>query len=201
MPWHHAAFLFPAHKEPTMRTNSRNYQRLLTLLVSLAALALAPAHVAASDDDDDRKRRTMTGLWVTRTAAPFVIQYDDGPAKEFTKMAWTLSQDENGLITGFNTYLSKDAEGNEVSAGALCMVGSRIGSRVVISEAPVEASTIPIFVFNCEQRNNKKLRCLGNGLANLEPIALQATLLRRDEPIEAVDLVTEEILAVCQPAP
>ncbi|MDE0886030.1 MAG: hypothetical protein OSB70_10910 [Myxococcota bacterium] len=142
----------------------------------------------------------MTGLWATETPSPFVIQYAEGPLKELTKMAWTLSQDEDGLITGFNTYLSEDDQGNPVSVGALCMVGARIGSRVVISEAPVEAPTLPIFVFECEQRNNRKLTCLGHGLANLEPIALQATLVRQEESIEAVDLVTDEILAVCQPS-
>jgi accessory colonization factor AcfC len=38
-----------------------------------------------------------------------------------------------------------------------------------------------------------------HGLANIEPIALQARLSLREESIEAVDRVTKEILAVCQP--
>jgi hypothetical protein len=69
----------------------------------------------------------------------------------------------------------------------------------VISEAHVAAPTIPIFLFNCEQRKNKKLRCLGNGLADIEPVALQGTLVRQKMSIEAVDLATEEILNICQP--
>ncbi|MDG2333209.1 MAG: hypothetical protein P8Q97_03190 [Myxococcota bacterium] len=184
-----------------MPLNSQPLRRLSITLFSLIALALLAPPVGASDDDRPRKQRTMTGLWVTETASPFVIQYGDGPSKELTRMAWTLSQDEDGLITGFNTYLSGDLSNATGSAGALCMVGARIGSRVVISEAPVEAPTVPIFVFECEQRNNRKLTCLGHGLANLEPIALQATLLRQKDSIEAVDLVTDEILAICQPNP
>lgn len=59
---------------------------------------------------------------------------------------------------------------------------------------------MPIFVFNCGQRNNKKIRCLVNGFANLERITLLATLVRSKKAIEALDRIAEEVLAVCQPA-
>lgn len=29
----------------------------------------------------------MTGVWVTKTPAPFVIQYGEGPIREFTEIA------------------------------------------------------------------------------------------------------------------
>lgn len=208
-----------AHNNPSKFIRSCSFS--LLLLLSLAVLTLGTSTALASGGDTgvsifpspqptgvsifpspketNRGGRTMTGLWVTRAPSPFVIQYDSGPSKEFTEMAWTLVEDENGLITGFNTYLSTSSVETSITKGALCMVGARVGSRVVISEAPVEASTTPIFVFECERRKNKTLRCLGHGLANIEPITLQARLSLREESIEAVDRVTEDILAVCQP--
>ena len=168
------------------------------LFLVLISLCLAPLN-ALADDDHDRAKRTTTGLWVTQSAAPLVLQSIDGPVVSLTNMAWTLIEDENGLITGFNSALTTDERGNDAEASALCMVGARNGSRVVISEAHVAAPTIPIFLFNCEQRKNKKLRCLGNGLADIEPVALQGTLVRQKMSIEAVDLATEEILNICQP--
>ena len=78
---------------------------LLVLSLSLSLLAL-PAF-ADSDSDEDEKKKTMTGVWVTRPAAPFVYQDPDGfelgvaaPVKEITLMRWELEEDENGLITG-----------------------------------------------------------------------------------------------------
>ncbi|HIG71685.1 MAG: hypothetical protein ABGY10_00495 [bacterium] len=195
-----------AHTCPSKFDRSCSFS--LLLLLSLAVLTLGTSTALASGGENEKEarknetnrgRRTMTGLWVTRAPAPFVIQYDSGPTQELTEMAWTLVEDENGLITGFNTYLSTSSVDNPVTKGALCMVGARVGSRIVISEAPIEASTTPIFVFECEQRKNKTLRCLGHGLANIEPIALQARLSLREESIEAVDRVTEDILAICQP--
>ena len=164
----------------------------------LMSVCLVPLN-AWADDDHDRAKRTTTGRWVTQSAAPLVLQSIDGPVVSLTNMAWTLIEDENGLITGFNSALTTDERGNDAEVSALCMVGARNGSRVVISEAHVAAPTIPIFLFNCEQRKNKKLRCLGNGLADIEPVALQGTLVRQKMSIEAVDLATEEILNICQP--
>ena len=84
----------------------------------------------------------MTGTWLTRPAAPFVYQDPDGfavgvpaPVKEVTLMRWELEEDENGLITGYNTYYSMDDQGGSQSRGTLCMVGARQGSNVLLSEA------------------------------------------------------------------
>jgi hypothetical protein len=204
---HKGSFFMHTHTSYSKFDRFCSFSLTLPLLLSLAVLTLGTSTALASGDkngkeagkhEKNRGRRTMTGLWVTRVPSPFVIQYGSGPTKEATEMAWTLVEDEDGLITGFNTYLSTSSVDTPVTAGALCMVGARVGSRIVISEAPVESPTTPIFVFDCE-RKNKTLRCLGHGLANLEPIALQARLSLRKESIEAVDRVTEEILAVCQP--
>ena len=131
---------------------------LLVLSLSLSLLAL-PAF-ADSDSDEDETKKTMTGVWITRPAAPFVYQDPDGfelgvaaPVKEITLMRWELEEDENGLITGYNTYYSMDDQGGSQSRGTLCMVGARQGSKVLLSEAyavydgyPVpELSTLTIF--------------------------------------------------------
>ena len=155
----------------------------------------------------------MTGVWLTVPPAPFVLQDPDGaapgvagPLKESTLMRWELEEDEKGLITGYNTYYSQDENGENQSRGTLCMVGARLGSRVILSEAyavfdgvPVpELSTTPIFEFNCKKRGRKKLRCLGNGLSNIQPTALQAVLVRLKNPGDAIP-VPEAAREVCQP--
>ena len=150
---------------------------------------------------------------MTVPASPFVLQDPDGtapgiagPVKESTLMRWELEEDERGLITGYNTYYSQDEAGENQSRGTLCMVGARLGSRVILSEAyavsdgqPVpEFSTTPIFEFNCKKRGRKKLHCLGNGLSNIQPTALQAVLVRLKNPGDAIP-VPEAAREVCQP--
>ncbi|NRA00644.1 MAG: hypothetical protein HRU01_29510 [Myxococcales bacterium] len=170
------------------------------LVFGLAGPALA------SDDSDSNDKRSMTGVWLTRPASQFVLQDFVGPVPEATLMRWELEEDENGLITGYNSYFSEDDEGESASRGTLCMVGARIGNRVVLEEsyaidngvpAP-EFSTIPIFVFDCSARNGKKIRCLGHGLSNIPPTALKATLVRSQHAGEQFP-VSEAAREICQP--
>jgi hypothetical protein len=169
----------------------------------------APAH---ADSDSDEKK-TMTGVWLTRPAAPFVYQDPDGfepgvaaPVKEITLMRWELEEDENGLITGYNTYYSMDDQGGRQSRGTLCMVGARQGSKVLLSEAyavysgyPVpDQSTLTIFRFNCERRGGNKLKCLGDGLSSIPPTVLKAVLVRSKRPADLIP-VPETARAICQP--
>jgi len=183
--------------------------RFLTIILILGLAAAAPANA----DSDSHKKRSMTGTWLTKPVSPFVLQDPDGfapgvpgPLKEFTLMRWELEEDENGLITGYNTYYSQDEEGGNPSRGTLCMVGAHLGSRVILSEAyavyagdPVpELSTTPIFQFNCDQAGRKKIRCLGNGLSNIQPTALQATLVRAKRSDEVIP-VPEAAREICQP--
>ena len=121
-------------------------------------------------------------------------------------MRWELEEDENGLITGYNSYFSADDEGGSRSRGTLCMVGARIRNRVVLEEAYAvyngaptpELSTIPIFVFDCEASGRKKIRCLGHGLSNIQPTALKATLVRSKRAGELFP-VPEVAREICQP--
>ena len=185
----------------------------LTLLPALLSLLVLAAPAVADSGSDSAGSRSMTGTWLTRTPSPFVLQDPDGfapgvagPIKEFTLMRWELEEDQHGRITGYNTYFSLDDAGESRSRGTLCMVGARVGSRVILSEAyavydgyPVpEASTIAIFNFDCEQKGRKKIECIGNGLSNIQPTALQATLKRSKRPGEVIP-VPEAAREVCQP--
>ena len=176
-------------------------------------LPLILAAVPATADSDSREKKTMTGVWLTRPAAPFVYQDPDGfgpgvvaPVKEVTLMRWELEEDEDGLITGYNTYYSMDDQGGSQSRGTLCMVGARQGSKVLLSEAyaiyngtPVpELSTVTTFRFSCDRRGGKKLRCLGDGLATIPPTVLKAVLVRSDR-LGDVIRVPEEAREICQP--
>jgi hypothetical protein len=181
---------------------------LVPLLFSLIFVAMP-----ATADSDSRVKKTMTGVWLTRPAAPFVYQDPDGfdlgvaaPVKEVTLMRWELEEDENGLITGYNTYYSMDDQGGSQSRGTLCMVGARQGSKVLLSEAyaifnghPVpELSTVTTFRFNCERRGGNKLKCLGDGLASIPPTVLKAALVRSDR-LGDVIAVPEAAREICQP--
>ena len=164
------------------------------------------ASVSASADSDSRDRRSMTGVWLTRPASQFMLQDVGGPVPEATVMRWELEEDENGLITGYNSYFSADDEGGSPSRGTLCMVGARIRNRVVLEEAYAiykgtpfpEFSAIPIFVFDCEVGGHKKIRCLGHGLSNIRPTALKATLVRSQHAGEQFP-VSEAAREICQP--
>ena len=121
-------------------------------------------------------------------------------------MRWELEEDEDGLITGYNSYFSTDDDRESPSRGTLCMVGARIGNRVVLEEAyaifngePVpDLSAIPIFVFDCETGGRKKMRCLGHGLSNIQPNGLKATMVRSRRAGERFP-VPEAAREICQP--
>ncbi len=185
--------------------------RSLVLVFCSFSLLLMAAPVSASSDS--HKKKTMTGVWLTKPAAPFVYQDPDGfqpgvaaPVKEATLMRWKLEEDENGLITGYNTYYSMDNQGGSQSRGTLCMVGARQGSKVLLSEAyavydgyPVpDQSTLTIFRFNCERRGGNKLKCLGDGLSSIPPTVLKAVLVRSKREGDVIP-VPDAARAICQP--
>ncbi len=187
--------------------------RSLVLVFCSFSLLLMAAPVSASSDSDNKKKKTMTGVWLTKPAAPFVYQDPDGfqpgvaaPVKEATLMRWKLEEDENGLITGYNTYYSMDDQGGSQSRGTLCMVGARQGSKVLLSEAyavydgyPVpDQSTLTIFRFNCERRGGNKLKCLGDGLSSIPPTVLKAVLVRSKREGDVIP-VPDAARAICQP--
>ncbi len=187
--------------------------RSLVLVFCSFSLLLMAAPVSASSDSDNKKKKTMTGVWLTKPAAPFVYQDPDGfqpgvaaPVKEATLMRWELEEDENGLITGYNTYYSMDNQGGSQSRGTLCMVGARQGSKVLLSEAyavydgyPVpDQSTLTIFRFNCERRGGNKLKCLGDGLSSIPPTVLKAVLVRSKREGDVIP-VPDAARAICQP--
>jgi len=187
--------------------------RSLVLVFCSFSLLLMAAPVSASSDSDNKKKKTMTGVWLTKPAAPFVYQDPDGfqpgvaaPVKEATLMRWKLEEDENGLITGYNTYYSMDEQGGSQSRGTLCMVGARQGSKVLLSEAyavydgyPVpDQSTLTIFRFNCERRGGNKLKCLGDGLSSIPPTVLKAVLVRSKREGDVIP-VPDAARAICQP--
>ena len=182
------------------------YWKRLPLNLSLGLVTLLAFATAAPTRADSDNPRSMTGVWLTKPASPFVLQDPDGPVKEFTLMRWELDEDEDGLITGYNTYYSQDDQGGNESRGTLCMVGAHLGSRVILSEAyatldgePVpELSTTPIFVFDCKQSGRKKIRCIGNGLSNIQPTALQAVLVRSKQLGDVIP-VPEAAREICQP--
>ncbi len=189
------------------------FHLFLGFVALLAVVIAAPVRADSDSDSDSDDRRSMTGVWVTRTPSRLVLQDPNGfapgiagPLKEFTFMRWELEEDENGLITGYNTYYSQDEEGGNESRGTLCMVGAHVGSRVILSEAyavyagvPVpELSTTTIFVFDCEQDRKNQMLCIGNGLSNIQPTALQATLVRSRRPGEVIP-VPEAAREICQP--
>ena len=189
------------------RSRSQINRWPLVLFLVFGFAATAPALANANS------RKAMTGTWVTQPAAPFVYIDPDGyapgvaaPLLEVTFMRWELTEDEDGLILGYNTYYSKDSEGENQSRGTLCMVGARQGRQIAFSESyaiyngdPVpEFSTVPIFQFSCEQKGRKKLHCLGSGLSNLQPTALRAELERVKHP-EDLPPVPEVAREICQP--
>ena len=111
------------------------------LIMPLAALFLTTAAYADDDDDDRGNRRSMTGVWVSTAPAWWVVRYELGVLAGDVQMRWELEEDENGLINGFNIWHAPNPEEGVLGIGAMCMVGARNGSHVVISEAGIFNAT------------------------------------------------------------
>jgi len=156
----------------------------LSSLSPFFLLPLAAVFLSTSAHGDNDDRRSMAGVWYTNTPAGWVVQTEDGSFSGVTGMRWELEEDEGGLISGFNIWFSPNPEEGHVALGAMCMVGARDGSRVVITEASVVDRLLPTFEFNCKRRKGNRARCLGAGLADQPPVALQGEMTRVSNPGE-----------------
>jgi hypothetical protein len=156
---------------------------------------------AVSHSDDNDTRRSMSGVWFTKAPAGWIVQTEAGVFSGETQMRWELEEDANGLIQGFNIWYSGNAaEG--LGVGAMCMVGARDGSRVVITEASVTNRLLPTFEFSCKHPKGNRARCLGAGFSDQPPVALQGKMVRvknpasRDDSLR--DLAIDAVRDFCQ---
>ena len=99
-------------------------------------------------------------------------------------MRWELEEDANGMISGFNIWYSPSVSGGPGTRGAMCMVGARDGSRVVITESSVQDRLLPTFEFTCTHRKGRHARCLGAGFSDQPPVALRGGMTRVKDPAE-----------------
>jgi hypothetical protein len=84
--------------------------------------------------------------------------------------------------------------------GTQCIVGARNLRKVVIAESDLDDPTLATFIFSCERKDRNKLRCLGRTLSSLEPIAMQADLVRLKNPGEVLEPIASLDREHCQPA-
>jgi hypothetical protein len=164
---------------------SRTSQSSWMLLVAVPFLTgvLAMSAVADRDHRDDEK--VMTGVWRTKSLAGWVVQTEVGVFRGDTRMRWELEEDENGLISGFNLWLSPSSVSGQLPAvGAMCMVGARKGSNVVITESRIRDRLVPTFEFECKHRKGDRARCVGNGFASQPPVALTGRMTRKEDSDE-----------------
>jgi len=160
--------------ELTMQRSRLSKWRQFLAFVAVTGLLGTPSANAGGEHG-----RTLTGTWKTRTPAAFtVIRPGTGATPQFTEMTWTLIEDEDGLVTGVNSYVSFDDAGENTGEGSLCMVGARDRSRIVLSEGRQDDPETPIVVFDCEMWGRNQIRCLGSGLSTLPPLTLKAVLVR-----------------------
>ena len=152
-------------------------------LASVVLTAVTLLNIPLAHADDDESRRSMTGVWYTKGPAGWIVQTEFGVFSGETQMRWELNEDANGLIQGFNIWHAVDpAEG--LGIGAMCMVGAREGSRVVITEASVLDRLLPTFEFSCTQRKGRTVRCLGAGFSSQPPVALEGKLRKVKDSAE-----------------
>ena len=170
----------------------------LALLVPLFIATSSPA-----DDDDRDGDKSMTGVWVSSPSAWWVVRYAGGTFSGDVQMRWELEEDENGMITGFNIWHSPNPQDGPLAIGAMCMVGARNGSSVVISEAGLFNETgplVPSFEFECRRGRKDKARCLGNGFSVQPPVALNGNMKRLKNPdpqFELAGFAIDDIRARC----
>ena len=170
----------------------------LSALVDLSLLLAVPIH--ADSDSRPRRGRLMTGVWVTEGQSPFVIRLGDGPHVGFTAMRWELSEDANGLIVGVNINATTSPDLPVPAPGAQCIVGARNLRKVVIAESDLDEPTLGTFIFSCDLKGRNKLRCLGHALSSLEPITMQANLVRLKNPGGVLEPIANLARERCLPA-
>ena len=180
----------------------KNRPRFTALvLVPLAAVFLTT--VSQADDDADDDRRSMTGVWVTSAPAWWIVRYELGALSGSVQMRWELEEDENGMISGFNIWHAPNPEEEALGIGAMCMVGARNGSQVVISEAGIFNETgplVPSFEFECKRGKGQRARCVGNGFSVQPPVALSGNMKRLKRPgpeTELAGFLLDEVRSFC----
>jgi hypothetical protein len=151
------------------------------LTLSLIAAIFCTAASAQADGDS---KKSMTGIWFTASPASWIVQTEVGAYSGATRMRWELEEDANGMISGFNIWYSPSVSGGPGTRGAMCMVGARDGSRVVITESSVEDLLLPTFEFTCTHRKGRHARCLGAGFSDQPPVALRGGMTRVKDPAE-----------------
>ena len=175
-------------------------KRLLAFSALVAPSLLLAAPINADSDSRSARARSMTGVWVTEGQSPFVIRLRDGPHIGFTAMRWELSEDADGLIVGVNINATTSSDLPIPAPGAQCIVGARNLRKVVISESDLNEPALATFIFSCEQKGRNRLRCLGHALSSLEPVAMQADLVRLKNPAEVLEPIANLARERCQPA-
>jgi hypothetical protein len=164
---------------------SRTSQSSWMLLVAVPFFTGVLAMSAAADRDHRDDEKVMTGVWRTESLAGWVVQTEVGVFRGDTRMRWELEEDENGLISGFNLWLSPSSVSGQLPAiGAMCMVGARKGSNVVITESRIRDRLVPTFEFECKHRKGDRARCVGNGFASQPPVALTGRMTRKEDSDE-----------------
>ena len=126
--------------------------------------------------------RSLCGSWSTRQAVPYLQQLGgEEPDLFSTELVWTLTEDEDGLISGFSDFVAFDAEGAEISSGQLRLVGTRFGRSFAIAQGDLSESGQTGMTFQCERRRVNRIVCLGTSTGGLSPLGLRLLLTRVDE--------------------
>ncbi|MDG2051420.1 MAG: hypothetical protein P8M78_14805 [Myxococcota bacterium] len=126
--------------------------------------------------------RSLSGSWSTRQAVPYLQQLGgEEPDLFYTELVWTLTEDGNGLISGFSDFVAFDAEGTEVSSGQLKLVGSRFGRSFAMAQGDLSQSGDTGMTFQCTLRGSKRTVCLGTSTGSLSPLGLRLILTRTDD--------------------
>ena len=126
--------------------------------------------------------RSLSGSWSTRQPVPYLQQLGgEEPDLFYTELVWTLTEDEDGLISGFSDFIAFDAEGTEISAGRLQLVGTRLGRSFAMAQGDLSQSGQTGMTFQCERRGGKRILCLGTSTGGLSPLGLRLLLTRIDQ--------------------
>ena len=126
--------------------------------------------------------RSLSGSWSTRQAVPYLQQLGgEEPDLFYTELVWTLTEDEDGLISGVSDFVAFDDAGNEISEGQLRLVGTRFGRSFAIAQGDLSQSGQTGMTFQCKRRGVNRILCLGTSTGGLSPLGLRLLLTRVDE--------------------
>ena len=153
----------------------------------LATVVLFGFPVSTSADQQD-----LSGIWVTESPVPYIVEHTpEHPhgksvpheslkiLERSASMEWSLTQREDGLISGTNRWVAYGEDGQQVYEGIEPMVGVFDGQRAVLIEPPDEEAKTAQINFEATFEGPDRISGIGYSVGPPKLIAIRFAMVRK----------------------